>query len=297
MTEIKKKILFIANPISGFGTSSRLENIIQKNLDHDFFDYELVFTERKDHAREIAAEAVSTKIPLIVAVGGDGTINEVAYALVGSASSLGIIPRGSGNGLARHLGIPLNSAKAVSALNKAQEVKIDTCTLAGQFFLNVAGVGFDGQVSEIFAEQKVRGFLSYAKCMFTQFRNFKPAKLQIQGDNLFREEKYFIAAAANSSQYGNNAFIAPSASMSDGFFDLVLIKPFPLFYLPQMLLKVFSGKLMTSPYVEIVPCKKVSISGPEFYPVHLDGDHVPGLSNFEIKINPGSLKVLTPVAH
>ncbi len=293
----KEKILFIANPISGFGTSSRLESIIEKNLDHNIFDYELRFTERKDHARELSAEAVRKKTPIIVAVGGDGTINEVANSLVGSSSALGIIPRGSGNGLARHLGIPLNSAKAVYSLNKAQELQIDTCTLADQFFINVAGTGFDAQVSKVFEQEKVRGFFTYAKCMFTQFRNFKPAQLQIKGENLFRDEKYFIVAVANSSQYGNNAYIAPFASMGDGFFDLVLIKPFPLIMLPQILSKAFSGKLNTSPYVEIIPCKEVSISVPDHFPVHLDGDYIPGLSHFEVKINASSLKVLAPARY
>ncbi|MGJ3235848.1 diacylglycerol/lipid kinase family protein [Marivirga sp.] len=294
MMTTKKKIVFIANPISGFGTSARLNHIIDKNLSSDLFEYELYFTKRPGHAREIAAQAVLENIPIIVAVGGDGTINEVAYPLLGSSSTLGVIPRGSGNGLARHLGIPLNSAKAICTLNKAQEIKIDTCMLGDNFFINVAGIGFDGQVSKTFSQQKNRGFLIYAKCILTQFTNFKPILLEIKGKNISREGKYFVVAAANSSQYGNNAHIAPAASINDGFFDLVLMKPFPLISLPQILTKVFLGKLNTSRFVEIFPSKKVSIKLPQHFPVHLDGDYKPDLLNFDISINASSLRVLVP---
>ncbi len=187
----------------------------------------IVFSDGVSHARQIAKEAVN-KFHLVVAVGGDGTVNEVASAIVGSDAIFGIVPYGSGNGLSRFLGISMNAEKAIKNLGSGNIEIIDSARLNGQPFFNMAGMGFDAHISEVFSHGKKRGFLTYIKSSFEEIYKYKPQLYHLEIDGKTYEREAFMLSFANSSQYGNNAHISPHASVQDGLLDVCVIKQFPV---------------------------------------------------------------------
>ncbi|MEI6455362.1 MAG: diacylglycerol kinase family protein, partial [bacterium] len=182
MTLPGKKILFIVNPISGDGRQEKTVSLIKKNLDISRYSYEIIITEMAGHATELSKQAAAAGTDIVVAVGGDGTVNEVAQGLVGTDSILGIIPKGSGNGLSRHLKIPMNLKQAIGIINKGRVVKIDTATLNDDLFVSVAGVGFDASVAKKFARAGKRGFLTYFKITAGSYHSYKAKKYILNVD-------------------------------------------------------------------------------------------------------------------
>ena len=287
---MKKSILFIINPISGGKSKSNFPGLASKHLDHSVFDARFVFTERSGHARELALENADTDI--IVAVGGDGTINEVASALEGTGKSMGIIPYGSGNGLARAMAIPLKDTDAVSRLNNLNATQIDSGTLNGCKFFNMAGVGFDAHISRRFAKHRDRGFGGYVQTTFREISTYQSQHYTLEIDGKTYERNAFMISIANSSQYGNNAHISPSASVKDGLLDVCIIRPFPLYIFPVIGLRMFNKTTHRSRFVEIIKGREIRILRKGPGAVHVDGEPQLMDAELNIRVKPLSLSVL-----
>ncbi|MDB4901697.1 MAG: diacylglycerol kinase [Mucilaginibacter sp.] len=288
---MKRKALFIINPISGGKKKDGVPELIEKYLDKETLNYVVVFSDGVSHARQIAKEAVN-KFNLIVAVGGDGTINEVASAIVGSDTTLGIIPYGSGNGLSRFLGISMDAAKAINTLNTGNIEVIDSAKLNGMPFFNMAGMGFDAHISELFSHGKKRGFFTYLKSSIQELSKYKSQTYNLDIDGAAYEREAFMLSFANSSQYGNNAHISPNASVQDGLLDICVIKKFPLWKFPEMCLRMITKTAEGTSYVEIIRGKCIQVKRINPGPVHLDGEPQIKGTDITIEVIPSSLKVI-----
>ncbi len=229
---------------------------------------------------------------MVVAVGGDGTVNEAGSALVNTGLALGIIPCGSGNGLARFMGIPMDTVKAITNLNDYHTQLIDGGKLNGKWFFNMAGMGFDAHISEVFSHQKGRGFGAYFTSSIKEIARYKAQSYQITIDGQSYEREAFMLSFANSSQYGNNAHVAPYASVQDGLLDVCIIKPFPLYRFPEMGLRMFTKTSEGSKYVEIIKGKQIEVRRTGPGPVHLDGEPQIAGPDADIIIEPQVLKVI-----
>jgi diacylglycerol kinase (ATP) len=291
---LKKSISFIINPISGGINKESFPSFIENAIDKNKFDVEIHFTKSKEHNSELAQNIVQQKKDVIVAVGGDGTINHVAKHLVSSESIFGIIPMGSGNGLARHLGISLNHHKALKVINELHTLKIDTGKTNDVFFINVAGAGFDAHVSNMFAKATKRGFSSYAKITLNEFARYTSRYYELIIDGRKIKQKAFIVCIANGSQYGNNAFIAPQAVLSDGIFEISLLKPFHPIQIPLIGFDMFAKKFDRSNFVKTYRGKNIIIKRPNSEVVNIDGEPVMMEKDLQINILPSSLKVIVP---
>ena len=288
---MERKALFIVNPISGGKKKDGVPELIQSRLDANVYKPVIVFSDGVSHARQIAKEAVG-KFALIVAVGGDGTVNEVASAIVGTDTPLGIIPFGSGNGLSRFLNIPMDTEQAILSLTTGHVETIDSGTLNGKPFFNMAGMGFDAHISEVFSHNKKRGFISYIKSSIKEVSNYKPQQYHIEIDGKVYEREAFMLSFANSSQYGNDAHISPNASVQDGLLDVCVIKQFPLWRFFEMGIRMITKSVDKTKYVEIIRGKHIVVKRTEPGPVHLDGE--PRIMGEEtiIDVVPASLKII-----
>jgi diacylglycerol kinase (ATP) len=289
---VKKNILFIINPISGGKDKRGFPAVADKFLDKTTFSARFEFTQYAHHAFELASSAVEAGVDIVVAVGGDGTINEVASALVSTGTIMGIVPCGSGNGLARSLNISLKTENAVRLLNRLNVDTIDTAELAGGKFFNMGGIGFDAQISYMFATMPKRGFKGYVRTTFTEIRTYRSKIYEIEVDGVTLVREAFMISLANSSQYGNNAHIAPSASLKDGLLDVCIVKPFPLRMFPVMIYHLFNRTSEKSQYVEIIKGQKIRIKSDRSEVVHLDGEPKVVTEEITAFINPLSLKII-----
>lgn len=269
-----------------------MPELIQKNLDTNLIEPTIVFTKQPRHGHELAKNAVN-KYDYVIAVGGDGTINEIASAIVGTDTALGILPFGSGNGLSRFLKIPMDTADAIKNLNKQHVEIIDTGRLDGQWFFNMAGMGFDAHIGEVFSHNKTRGFFTYVKSAFREISSYTSEVYQIDIDGKVYEREAFMVSFANSSQFGNNAHVSPDASIQDGLLDVCIVKPFPLYRFIEMGLRMFFKTAGGSKYVEIIRGKLIKVKRHKRGPVHLDGEPHIAEADTEIKIVPRSLKIIT----
>lgn len=268
----KRHILFIVNPISGVKKKTSVLKQIENGIDATLFTYEIVLTEYAGHAAELAKKAAEEGVDIVVAVGGDGTVNEVARSLVHSNSALGIIPRGSGNGLARHLQIPMDVKKALKIINQASIQCLDYGKINGQPFFCTCGVGFDAFVSLKFAESGKRGPLSYVENTLREGLRYQPDTYTIETENGVTKHKAFLVACANASQYGNNVYIAPNASMSDGLMDIIIMEAFNTIESPQIILQLLNKTIDTNSHVKTIQAKKVRITRSTNGVAHCDGD-------------------------
>lgn len=289
---MKKNILFIINPISGSKAKLKFPEMALRYLDSEKFHADFIFTEKPGHAFEIASSILNSNMDIVVAVGGDGTINEIASAVESTDKLIGIIPYGSGNGLARSLGIPLKERLAILKLNDQRINTIDTGTFNGMKFFNIAGIGFDAHISALFASNIKRGLRSYVKTTVTEFSRYRFQHYHLEIDGKIYERDAFMISIANSSQFGNNAHIAPFASLKDGLLDTCVIKPFPLYQFPVMGYRMFSKSTHKSKYVEIIRSKEIRIVRELAGVVHLDGEPVQMGTELNIGIKPLSLSVL-----
>lgn len=289
----KKKILFIVNPVSGVGKHNTLQKLVEAFLDANLFDYEIAYTERAGHATILATEAVKNKYDVVAITGGDGSVNEVAQALLHSHTSLAIIPTGSGNGVARHFNIPVNIRKAIAVINCYNIKTIDTASINNLPFVMVAGCGFDAHIAAAFVNYGKRGFLSYAKLVLREFRLFKSQDYKISIDGKSFSKTAFMITVANCSQFGNNAVIAPLALADDQLLNITLLKQFPVFSAPSITLRLFNKTIHLSKYIETFQGKNITIEQMADF-AQIDGESITTGKKMEIKINPLSLKVLVP---
>lgn len=289
---MKKRIAFIINPISGKGYGKKLPKIIQDNLDLSLFDYTVFFTKESGDGTKIALDCVNENYFAVIAVGGDGTMNEIAKSLIHTNTALGIIPAGSGNGLARHLSIPVNTVKAVLQLNRSEIINIDYGLVNNKPFFCTCGIGFDAQVSMEFAKAKRRGVMTYFEKMFTTYRNYKLQTYQMQGEGLDFKNKAFLITFANASQWGNNAYIAPHASVQDGLLDVSVMSNFPDIAIPSVLLQLFTKTIHNDLHVTTFRTKEITLKREAPGAFHIDGDPYQEEKKINIKIVSDGLKVL-----
>lgn len=290
------QFLFIINPISGTAQKQNLPDLIHRTLAVDPSTIKIVLTRYAGHGRELAAEAVQQKIPYIISVGGDGTMNEIASSLLNTESSLGIIPMGSGNGLARHLHIPLNISKAIDMLNNFSTTVIDSGTINGKPFFCTAGIGLDAQVSKVFDELPTRGFKTYTKAFIKKVRSYKGDELNIRfSDGSEVNGTFLLSTFANSNQYGNNAFIAPNASLIDKRLNLVLLKPVSALTALEKIYKLFSGNFHLDKDAKHYLFDTIEIKRNMTGPAHIDGDPVMLEETIVVSCVPHSLRILTPM--
>lgn len=289
---MRNKIAFIINPISGTKNKEQLPSIIEEELDKELFDAEVVFTEYRGHGTLLARDFIEKGIKYIVAVGGDGTVNEVATALVHTEASLGIVPIGSGNGLARHLEIPMVVKKAVRQLNFSESIKIDYGLINRQAFFCTCGTGFDAYVSMEFAKGSKRGIVSYLEKIVKGYFSYKPQHYRIKGKDIDIETEAFLLTFANASQWGNNAYIAPRASLQDGKLDLSILSKFPIIAIPTLAFELFTKMLDKDFNVSSLQTNEITLIRENPGPFHYDGEPYEEGKEINIKIVPAGLNVL-----
>lgn len=289
---LKKNIVFIINPIAGGKHKFNFPDMAARVLDAAKFKASYVFTDGPGHAYEMSRAMVNRDSDILVAVGGDGTINEIASGIDGSGKIMGIIPCGSGNGLARSLGISLNERSAVQTLNRLNVNRIDSAVFNERNFFNMAGIGFDAHISAIFANNVTRGLTGYVSTSIKEISNYKCQHYDLEIDGKHFSRDAFMISIANSSQYGNNAHISPFASLKDGLLDVVITKPFPLYQFPVLGYRMFRKSTHRSKYVEIIRGKNIRIVREGGGAIHLDGEPCNMASELQINVKPLSLSVL-----
>ncbi len=285
-----KRYLFINNPISGGGKQdfTKVFNAFEEN----FPSHRIINTTHIGHAKELANQ-YQHEYDIIVAVGGDGTINEIASVLLNSNTELGIIPNGSANGLAFHLGLPMTVDKAVLYLLDSTAKPIDVIEANNSIFLNVAGVGFDGHINVLFNQTKLRGLWSYAKLIFTEYIKYKPFNYKIDISGSSYQGKAFFIVYENSTQYGHNFHIAPNAKVNDGIMHITIVTKPPFILMPFLIRTVFKGKALDSKYCTELTCSKMTLSFNN-EAMHLDGE-IPdnsGLSTMQFSVLEKAIKVI-----
>lgn len=283
------KIKFIINPISGVGKQKGIEKYIAQYFDA----YDIVSTQNPGEATTLSKEARKQGYDAVIAVGGDGTVNECAKALIGSSTALGIIPCGSGNGFAYHIGMERTAEKALRQLKNARIATIDSCTANGVPFVNVSGIGFDAYIAHLFSKLTKRGFLNYIKLIAKSVFSYKAADYTLQYGTENKRLKAYMISFANASQYGNDFCIAPKADLQDGLLDFVIVKEFPKWNIPLFLLKVIRGKTHLSKYIETIQTKEMKISTQNTL-LHLDGEPYKTTNPIAVELLPKTLKILIP---
>ena len=289
----KRQITFIINPISGNHSKDVIPKIIDTRLDKELFDYELRMTEYAGHAAEIAYECTEEGRDIVVAVGGDGTVNEVARSLTHSNTALGIIPCGSGNGLARHLCLPMDTKKSIDIINACKIEAFDYGVINGQPFFCTCGMGFDAFISLKFAEAGKRGPITYVENVLKEGLKYNPATYEVEDEMGAKKYKAFLIACANASQYGNNAYIAPGATMKDGEMDVIIMEPFNALDAPQLAADLFMKTLGNNSKIKTFRAKNIHIHRKEPGAIHFDGDPMMMDTDIDVHIEHEGIKILT----
>ncbi len=287
-----KKITFILNPISGTISKAGVPELIDNTIDKDIYDYQLVFTERAGHATEIAAAEVAKGTDIVVAVGGDGTVNEVGRALVHTNTALAILPCGSGNGRARHLVLPMNLKKSIETINKGVIHDLDYGVINDIPFFCTCGIGFDAFVSMKFAEAGKRGPITYVENVLREGLRYKPETYTITDESGTKMRKAFLISCANASQYGNNAYIAPHASMADGILDIIIMEPFDMFDAPQISMDLFSKTIENNSKIKMLKSSRILVKRQKEGYIHYDGDPVMAGTEIEIHVEHKGIKMV-----
>lgn len=290
----KKKIRFIINPISGIGRQRIVERRVDQYLDHSLYDYEICYSEYAGHAVELSREAAALGVDVVVAAGGDGSINEVARGVLNTNTAIGIIPVGSGNGLAHYLRIPLSIKKALRIINRYKVRTIDTANINDKLFISIAGIGFDAYVAEKFSKSKIRGFWSYTWIILKEYTLFKSNHFKFYINGKMIKRRAFMVTFANSDQFGFNCSIAPKAKIDDGKLDVCIVSKPNILFAPLLVPLMFAKVVDITPWVEIIRTDEIHAYQLKNFIAHIDGDQVQLSKELIIKVNPASVKVLTP---
>lgn len=286
----RKNIFLIINLFAGHGENRKRKiDTAVSWLKSNEINVEFAYTEHPGHATELAAKAAGGGFDIVVAVGGDGTVNEVAQGLIGTTTPLGIIPMGSGNGLARDLGISMDVVKSAQALIKGKTEQIDVCRINKQRFLCTSGIGFDAQVAYKMSKASTRGFLRYIQLTLQESIAFKPFNIKMNVEGVLIERLVFLVTFANASQFGNNARIAPNASMTDGLIDVVVVNPFNKIWLPVFGIGLFTRIIPKLPFVDCYKAKHIELEIADTNIYHFDGE--PGKLSIPAKITVDSEKL------
>lgn len=294
MSENKQKISFIINPISGTQSKEHILKWLDEKLDKERFLPEIIYTEYAGHAVDIATRKSEEGVFAVVAIGGDGTINEVARSLVHTKTALGIIPCGSGNGLARHLQIPMDAKKAIEIINDGLIDIIDYGKINDVPFFCTCGVGFDAFVSLKFAQAGKRGPLTYLEKTLVESLKYRPETYELEMDGTPARYKAFVIACGNASQYGNNAYITPRATLNDGLLDVTILEPFTMLDVPSLAFQLFNKTIDQNSRVKTFRCRTLCIHRAKPGVVHFDGDPIMMDENVKVHIIQKGLRVIVP---
>ena len=287
-----KNITFIVNPISGTKAKNRVTKLIRELLDPQLFSPTVVVTEYAGHATQLAQQFALEGYYAVIAVGGDGTVNEVANGLVGTNTALGIVPNGSGNGFARHLDISTRMNRAIEMLNSSEVINVDYGMVNDKKFFSTCGVGFDALVAVQFNEGKSRGLKTYVQNTLQSLFNYKPETYHILGEGIDVTTEAFLITFANAGQWGYDAYIAPKASVQDGLMDIAIVNKFPLSAAPKLALNLFTHDIDENFYMNTVRSKAITLIRENAGAIHIDGDPFEMPKELNIKIVEDGLKVL-----
>lgn len=294
----KKRIIFIINPISGHGLKDEIPHLVHRYLDHTRYAHSIIYTEYPGHAQEIAKQAADDGVDIVVAVGGDGTVNEIARAIVHTDTALAIIPCGSGNGLARHLKIPMNVKGALKIINACEIHDLDYGKINDIPFFCTCGMGFDACVSLKFASSGRRGPIAYIETALSEVIKYKPETYDIEDEDGVESHRAFLITCANASQWGNNAYIAPHASMSDGLMDIIVVEPFTAFDVPALATQLFAKIIDKHSRIQTFQSHKIHIHRSRPGVIHFDGDPIMTDADIIVETVPKGIKmVVNPNKH
>lgn len=286
-----KNIAFIVNPISGTKAKNRVAKLIRELLDLQQFAPTVVVTEYAGHATQLAQQFAMEDYYAVVAVGGDGTINEVASGLIGTATALGIVPNGSGNGFARHLDISTRMNRAIEMLNNSEVINVDYGLVNDQPFFSTCGVGFDAIVAQDFSDSS-RGFKGYLQSIFKDFFQYKADTYQLKGEGIDITTTAFLVNFANAGQWGYDAYIAPKASVQDGWLDVAIVSEFPITAAAGLALSLFTKNIDEKLHMNTIRAKELTLTRTSEGPMHIDGTPVMMPAELHVKIVEEGLKVL-----
>lgn len=287
-----KKILFLINPISGTRGKTSLAALVERKTKEAGIPFEIIATVADGDYRFLENKIKEEGIETIAICGGDGSVNQVVRSLAHLPVKFGIIPMGSGNGLALTAGIPRNSAKALDILYKGKAQRTDAFKLNDSFACMLAGLGFDAAVAHEFAGQKKRGLAKYTTLTLKHFFGAKPFPFKIEANGFTFDTEAFFISIANSNQFGNNFTIAPRASLSDGMLDIVIVKKMikpRLFW--NVMRQVIMGRVrkpensLRAPIIYF-QCEKLRILNPGKALLHIDGDPATLMESLEIEVLP-----------
>lgn len=291
---MKKRIRYIINPKSGAKGKEALPGMIESLTDKSQIDAEVCLTKAPKHATELAREAAGLNYDIVVAVGGDGSVNETAKGLTGSRTALGIIPTGSGNGMARHLKVPLQHEDSIRVINQSKTDIIDTMAVNEEFVIGTIGVGFDAHIAHLFASSPVRGYSTYVKLVLSEFYKYKPKLFQIIADGNEITKECFLLTFANSSQFGNNAVIAPFADVKDGIMEISMMKKFGFIFAPHLIYRLMNNSIQHSRFFDTAKGKHVVLKNSGALQGHIDGEPVVFNGDLNIVMRPASISVIVP---
>lgn len=293
----KQRLLLVINPISGTAKKEGLAEIVTQRLSETLgMEVDVRITGGKGDAKRFAQDAVTQGYYGVVAMGGDGTVNEVASGLCDSDVALGIIPLGSGNGLARHLEIPIDLNLSLDVIAENNVIACDYATVNEIPFFCTFGIGFDAAVSDRFAKQGKRGKLMYVKSAVEEYLKYRPKEYTIRANNKEFTQKAFLVACCNASQYGNNAYIAPAANMSDGLLDIIIIHAGSPISTAMLGVDLFTGYINRNTMIQSFQASSAIISRSETGTAHVDGDPIDLGCVLDIKCHNQKLKIFVPTS-
>lgn len=290
-----KEYFFIVNPAAGGGRKMEVIAEIEAFFQERKLDFEIVLTKAPKHATELAKKAANDGYKTIVAVGGDGTVNEVVNGIVGTEATLGIIPIGSGNDFSRAIGLARNIKKDLKILLAKKTREIDLGFVNNRYFVDGLGIGFDAEASMKVKKflKYLNGFLAYLASVLRTLATYKFPQVQITLDNgQTIKTGILLMAVMNGPRYGAGFYIAPSAKIDDGLFTICLIEKCGRFYALRQIPKVLKGTHVKLPIVKIITSKYVKIESESLLPAHVDGEILQPQQKFEAKIVPKCLKVI-----
>lgn len=289
---MKKKIAFIINPISGTSKKKDLPNQINSIMNLDEWEKpEIIFTEHAGHGIEVAKKFAAENYDVVVACGGDGTVNEIATGLIGSQTALSIVPYGSGNGLARHWGFSLKPKKAIEQINAGTSHPMDYGMVNDRTFFCTCGTGFDAHISHVYANSGHRGFITYLKYIISEYFTYKPYEYQLEVNGETYVQKAFVVTFANACQYGNDGFIAPHASTQDGLMDICLLDSFPMSSMPKLAWQLLKKKLDKSKYTHYFRSPEAVLKRSYEGEFHVDGEAIELGKEITVKIISNQLHI------
>lgn len=297
-----RKIIYLINPISGTSKKDKIRELVEKVTAAKGIEYRVFDTNPTGNYEFLRDHIVKEKFTDVVILGGDGTVNQITGALRDTGVQFGIIPVGSGNGLARAAGIPTSMKAAIDLIFNGTAEQVDAFSVNGEYACMLSGMGFDAQVAHEFAQKTTRGLFTYTQQSIIQFFKANPYQFEIVLDHFSFFTDAFFISIANSNQFGNNAIIAPQASLSDGLLDIVIVQKMNKAKLPFAILRQMRGNNKVQQLVEDMSSKNIlyfqtpslRINNPKHAPLHIDGEPRDAVESIQVEIIPQAFLLMKP---